>query len=104
MVVLGCIAIGLVAALFVCGAGAGRRETVGRVAAGVGGAMLAGLVAVGTGIGGVGEFFDPGVWVIALGGAIVALFVFEVLHSSEVPADRIWSRAGRESEHLDRNW
>jgi hypothetical protein len=37
------------------------------------GALLAGLVAVAAGVGSVGDFFHTGTWLIALGGAVLAL-------------------------------
>jgi hypothetical protein len=58
------------------------------------------------------DFFHTGIWLIALGGAVLALFLYELAKnirgSREIrgPRSGPWAggRAGGESERLDRNW
>lgn len=115
MAVLGWIALGLLTALFATGFRAGeegRRGFVIRCVTAMVGALVGGLVAVAAGIGPIGDFFHIGTWLCALGGAVVALFVDELVrpsgrrHESADPGARSWAarRAGGESEKLDRNW
>jgi hypothetical protein len=115
MAVLGWIALGLVTALFASGFRAGDERrfvlVVRCVLAGVG-ALVGGLVAVAAGVGAIGDFFHTGTWLIALAGAILALFIHELARTSRGrqqrgdPEARSWAarRAGGESERLDRNW
>jgi uncharacterized membrane protein YeaQ/YmgE (transglycosylase-associated protein family) len=115
MAVLGWIAVGLVTAVLASGlrrGDEGRRLLVGRYATGMVGALVGGLVAVAAGVGELGDFFHSGTWLIALGGAVLALVVFELTRSgragrdSTAPRSGSWPRrrAGGESERLDRNW
>lgn len=115
MAVLGWIGLGLVTAVLASGlrrSEEGRRLLVGRYATGMVGALLGGLVAVAAGVGPFADFFHIGIWLIALGGAVLALVVFELTRSgragrdSTAPRSGSWPRrrAGGESERLDRNW
>jgi uncharacterized membrane protein YeaQ/YmgE (transglycosylase-associated protein family) len=115
MAVLGWIALGLVTAVLASGlrrGEEGRRLLAGRYATGMFGALVGGLVAVAAGVGELGDFFHSGTWLIALGGAVLALVVFELTRSgragrdSTAPRSGSWPRrrAGGESERLDRNW
>jgi len=113
MAVLGCTALGLATALLVLvlrrGHAGSRGAITGSVATGVGGAVLAGLVAVSAGVAPMADFFDIGVWLLALGGAVVALVVYELLRDpGGEPGgsrSRLWAgSAGGESERLDHNW
>ena len=115
MAVLGWMVLGLATAIL---AGSFRRGAEGapaglavRCAVGMGGALLAGLVATAAGVGPIGDFFHTGTWLIAFGGAALALIGFDLLRSArnrrEItgPRRRPWAgRAGGESERLDRNW
>lgn len=115
MAVLGWIGLGLATALFASGFRVG--EEGGRVLAvrcvlAVVGALAGGLVAAAAGVGAIGDFFHTGTWLIALGGAILAVFAHELARTSRGrraradPGTRSWParRAGGESERLDRNW
>ena len=115
MAVLGWIALGLVTAVLASGlwrGEEGRRLLAGRYAAGMVGALLGGLVAVAAGVGPFADFFHTGIWLIALGGAAVALVVFELMRGGRGhrepagPRSEGWRgrTAGGESERLDRNW
>ena len=115
MAVLGWIALGLATALFASGFRAGeegRRVLAVRCVSAMVGALVGGLVAVAAGVGSIGDFFHTGTWLIALGGAVIVLFIHELVraprsrHESADPAGRSWAarRAGDESERLDRNW
>lgn len=112
MAVLGWIAMGLMTALLRSSfrRGAERRDRLARSSGiGIAGALVAGLVATGAGVGALGDFFHSGAWLIAFGGAVLALAAFDGVRRS--PRDktalqnRLWTeRAGGESEKLNRNW
>ena len=115
MAVLGWIALGLAAAVLTSGFRSGkegRAVLAGRCAIGTAGALLAGLAATAAGVGPIEDFFHTGTWVIALAGAFLALFAYEVATSSRGPretttgpATRTWAgHTGGESETFDRNW
>ena len=114
MAVLGWIALGLAAGVLASGVGSGehrRAELAGRCASGIVGAVVAGLVATAFGVGSIEEFFHTGAWLIALGGAVAALFAHELATSKggggedTQPAAASWTgRAGDETETFDRNW
>lgn len=114
MAVLGWIALGLVTAVlassFRRGEG-GSAVLAGRCAVAMVGALLAGLVATAAGVGPIGDFFHTGTWLIAFGGAVLALVGSELARSTPArreitgPQGRPWTgRVGGESERLDRNW
>jgi uncharacterized membrane protein YeaQ/YmgE (transglycosylase-associated protein family) len=107
--------LGLVTAVLASGlrrGDEGRRLLVGRYATGMVGAVVGGFVAVAAGAGAMADFFHTGTWLIALGGAVLALFLYELAKnmrgSREIKGPRSGSwprrRAGGESERLDRNW
>lgn len=115
MAVLGWIGLGLVTAVLASGfrrGAEGRGGLAGRYATGVVGSLLGGLVAVAAGVGAMADFFHTGTWLIALGGAVPALFAYELVRSTrgdpEFTGRRSegWAggKAGGESERLDRNW
>jgi uncharacterized membrane protein YeaQ/YmgE (transglycosylase-associated protein family) len=114
MAVLGWIALGLAAAVLASGFRRGeerRAVLAGRCAIGMVGALLAGLAATAAGVGPIGDFFHTGTWLIALGGAVLALLAYEFAtrtrgrRGTSGPATRFRAgRAGGESERLDRNW
>ena len=72
------------------------------------GALLAGLVAVAAGVGSIEDFFHTGTWLIAIGGAVLALVCFELASNArrrrEITGGPWAGHAGGESEPLDRNW
>ena len=114
MAVLGWIALGLAAAVMRSSFRRGGERRDGLAASctiGTAGALLAGLVAVAAGVGSIGDFFHTGTWLIALGGAVLALVGSELASTargrreSTGPRSRPWAgRAGGQSEPLDRNW
>jgi uncharacterized membrane protein YeaQ/YmgE (transglycosylase-associated protein family) len=115
MAVLGWIALGLVTAVLVSGLRRGERGrgvVAVRSATGMVGAVVGGFVAVAAGVGPMEDFFHTGTWLIALGGAVLALFLYELAKnmrgSREIrgPRSGRWAggTAGGESERLDRNW
>jgi hypothetical protein len=78
MAVLGWIALGLATAMMWSSfrRGGGRRDGLAASSAiAAAGALLAGLVAVAAGVGTIGDFFHTGTWLIAFGGAVLALVV-----------------------------
>jgi uncharacterized membrane protein YeaQ/YmgE (transglycosylase-associated protein family) len=92
MAVLGWIALGLVTAVLASGlrrGRGGRRLLAGRYATGMVGALVGGLVAVAAGVGPFGDFFHTGIWLIALGGAVLALVVFELTRSGRASRDAL---------------
>jgi uncharacterized membrane protein YeaQ/YmgE (transglycosylase-associated protein family) len=110
MAVLGWILLGLAAAVLAGGIRPDERDRaalLGRCASGVGGAVLAGLIATAAGLGSIGDFFHTGVWLVALAGAVLALVAHEMAtgtrraDETDLPPPNAW--AG-ESESLDRNW
>jgi uncharacterized membrane protein YeaQ/YmgE (transglycosylase-associated protein family) len=114
MPVLGWIALGLATAVLASGFRRGQERRgvlTARYASGMAGALLGGLVAVAAGVGPFVDFFHAGTWLIALGGAVLALFAFELVRSGPAGRDAAgprnggWAgrRAGGESETLDRN-
>jgi uncharacterized membrane protein YeaQ/YmgE (transglycosylase-associated protein family) len=52
---------------------------LGTLLVGVAGALLGGVIASAAGLGGLGSFFSLGTWLIAIGGALVFLFVFDLV-------------------------
>ena len=55
---------------------------------GIAGALLGGFIASGLGVGELGNFFDIGTWLIAIGGSLVLLILFRLL----------FGRRGKEAE------
>jgi uncharacterized membrane protein YeaQ/YmgE (transglycosylase-associated protein family) len=116
MAVLGWLALGLVTALLASGfrrGEEGRGVLASRCASGMVGALLGGLVAVAAGVGPFADFFHTGIWLIALGGTVLALVIYELARTRSDRSDpgggpgaRSWAvrRAGGESERIDRNW
>ncbi len=115
MAVLGWVGLGLLTAVLASGlrrGEEGRGVVAVRLATGMVGALVGGFVAVAAGVGPVADFFHTGTWLIALGGAVLALFLYELAKSTrgsrEIRGPRsgrkAGGRAGGESERLDRNW
>lgn len=113
MAVLGWIALGLVTGVLVSGfrhRDEGHGARAGRCALGMVGAVLAGLVATAAGVGSIGDFLHIGAWLIAIGGAVLAVVGFDVVRRPRDDRDlaratRRWAgRTAGESERLDRNW
>ncbi len=51
----------------------------GTLAVGVAGALLGGLIASAVGIGSISSFFSLGTWLIAIGGALLLLLIYNAL-------------------------
>lgn len=62
---------------------------VGTLVVGVLGALLGGLIASAIGLGGLGSFFSVGTWLVAIGGAVLLLAVYEAVltRSGRTPRD-----------------
>jgi uncharacterized membrane protein YeaQ/YmgE (transglycosylase-associated protein family) len=116
MGVLGWIALGLVAGALAKAIHRGEHEPggcTGTLAVGIVGALLGGFIAAAAGVGSISSFFDLGTWLIAVGGALLVLIVYNAVLSrarrrrDEAPrAHGSWTQrgAGHRSEPLDRNW
>lgn len=52
---------------------------LGTLLVGVVGALLGGVIASAAGLGGLGSFFSLGTWLIAIGGALLFLFLFNLV-------------------------
>jgi len=83
-IVLGLIAGALAKALW---KGEEPGGVLGTLLVGVVGALLGGVIASAAGIGGLSSFFSLGTWLIAIGGALLFLAVFNML-AQRVPRRR----------------
>lgn len=54
---------------------------LGALLVGVVGALIGGVIASAAGLGGLGSFFSLGTWLIAIGGALLFLFLFDLVTS-----------------------
>lgn len=54
---------------------------LGTLLVGVVGALLGGIIASLAGLGGLGSFFNLGTWLVAIGGAFLFLFLFDMATS-----------------------
>lgn len=83
MGVIGWIVLGLIAGAIAKAVHKGEEPggLLGTLAVGVLGALLGGLIASAAGIGGIGSFFSIGTWLIAIGGALLLLVVFNAVVS-----------------------
>lgn len=82
MGVIGWIILGLIAGAIAKALHQGEREpggVFGTLAVGVLGAIAGGLIASAAGIGGIGSFFSIGTWLIAIGGALLLLAMFNAV-------------------------
>jgi uncharacterized membrane protein YeaQ/YmgE (transglycosylase-associated protein family) len=57
------------------------RGVLDAMLVGVAGSVLGGVIASAAGVGAIGSFFSLGTWLIAIGGALVFLFTFDMLVS-----------------------
>ena len=80
MGVLGFILLGLIAGAIAKAVHKGREPggVIGTIAVGVAGALVGGVLASALGLGGLGSFFSLGTWLIAIGGALLLLTVFDL--------------------------
>jgi uncharacterized membrane protein YeaQ/YmgE (transglycosylase-associated protein family) len=83
MGVIGWIVLGLIAGAIAKAVHKGEEPggLLGTLAVGVLGALLGGLIASAAGLGGIGSFFSIGTWLIAIGGALLLLVVFNAVVS-----------------------
>jgi uncharacterized membrane protein YeaQ/YmgE (transglycosylase-associated protein family) len=81
MGVLGWIILGLVAGAIAKALHKDRAPggVLGTLVVGVAGALTGGLIAAAVGIGGIGSFFSVGTWLIAIGGALLLLVIYNTL-------------------------
>ena len=81
MGVIGWIILGLAAGAIAKAIHNGREPggILGTLVVGVAGALLGGLIASAVGIGGIGSFFSLGTWLIAIGGALLLLVIYNTL-------------------------
>jgi uncharacterized membrane protein YeaQ/YmgE (transglycosylase-associated protein family) len=80
MGILGFILLGLVAGAIAKAVHSGREPggLLGTMAVGIVGAVLGGLLASAIGLGGLGSFFSLGTWLIAIGGALLLLVLYDL--------------------------
>ncbi len=81
MSILAWIVMGLIAGAIAKAVHKGEEPggVLGTLLVGVIGAILGGLIASAVGIGGIGSFFSLGTWLIAIGGALLLLTVFNAV-------------------------
>ena len=81
MGILGWIILGLLAGAIAKAIHRGNDPggVLGTLAVGIIGAVVGGLIASAVGIGGISSFFSIGTWLIAIGGALLMLVIFNTL-------------------------
>ena len=81
MGIIGWILLGLIAGAIAKAIHRGHEPggVLGTFAVGIIGALLGGLIASAAGIGSIGTFFSLGTWVIAIGGALLFLLLFDAV-------------------------
>jgi uncharacterized membrane protein YeaQ/YmgE (transglycosylase-associated protein family) len=82
MGILGWIVLGLLVGLIARAIVPGRTEPsgcFGTLAIGILGALIGGLIASALNIGHLGDFFDVGTWLIAIGGAVLLLLIVRAI-------------------------
>lgn len=81
MGVLGFVLLGLIAGAIA--KALWKREEpggiLGTLAVGIVGALLGGLIASAAGLGGLGSFFSLGTWLVAIGGALLFLALYNAV-------------------------
>ena len=84
MGVLGFILLGLIAGGIAKAVHSGSEPggLLGTMAVGIVGALLGGVIASVAGLGGLGSFFSIGTWLIAIGGALLFLVLFDLVTGS----------------------
>jgi uncharacterized membrane protein YeaQ/YmgE (transglycosylase-associated protein family) len=90
MGVLGWIILGLVAGAIAKAVHRGDEPggVLGTFVVGIAGAVIGGLIASAAGIGSVSSFFSLGTWLIAVGGALLLLVVYDALSHRSGSHDR----------------
>lgn len=81
MGIIGWIFLGLIAGAIAKGLTPGddRGGCFATTAIGVVGALLGGFIATALGIGEIGNFFDLGTWLIAIGGSVLLLLIIRAI-------------------------
>ena len=81
MGIIGFILLGLIAGALAKAVWKGDEPggLLGTLLVGVVGALLGGVIESAAGLGGLGSFFSLGTWLIALGGAFLFLFLFDLV-------------------------
>jgi uncharacterized membrane protein YeaQ/YmgE (transglycosylase-associated protein family) len=82
MGILGWILLGLLAGAIARAIIPGRTEPggcIGTTAIGILGALIGGFIATALDIGRIGDFFDLGTWLIAIGGSVLLLLVINAI-------------------------
>jgi uncharacterized membrane protein YeaQ/YmgE (transglycosylase-associated protein family) len=84
MGILGFILLGLIAGAIAKAVHSGSEPggLLGTTAVGIIGALLGGVTASVAGVGGLGSFFSIGTWLIAIGGALLFLVLFDLVTGS----------------------
>lgn len=87
MGVIGWIVLGLIAGAIAKALHRGSEPggLLGTLAVGVLGAIVGGMIASAVGIGGIGSFFSLGTWLIAIGGALLLLVLYNALTTRRGP-------------------
>jgi uncharacterized membrane protein YeaQ/YmgE (transglycosylase-associated protein family) len=85
--VIGWIVLGLIAGAIAKALHRGSEPggLLGTLAVGVLGAIVGGMIASAVGIGGIGSFFSLGTWLIAIGGALLLLVLYNALTTRRGP-------------------
>jgi len=90
MGIIGWIVLGFLVGAIARAIVPGRTEPsgcIGTTAVGILGALIGGFIASALDIGHVGEFFDLGTWLIAIGGAVILLLILRAITGpSRTPA------------------
>ena len=83
MGIIGWIILGLIAGAIAKAVHKGNEPggVLGTMFVGILGAILGGLIASAVGIGSIGSFFSIGTWLIAIGGALLLLFIYNAITS-----------------------
>ncbi len=83
MGIIGFLILGLIAGAIAKAVWSGHEPGgfLGTMLVGIVGALLGGLIASAAGLGGLSSFFSLGTWLVAIGGALLFLFVFNLIMS-----------------------
>ena len=89
MGIIGWIILGLVAGAIAKAVHSGPEPggVLGTLIVGVLGALLGGFIASAVGIGGISSFFSIGTWIVAIGGALLLLVIYEAVVSRRGDTD-----------------
>jgi uncharacterized membrane protein YeaQ/YmgE (transglycosylase-associated protein family) len=90
MGILGWLILGLIAGAIAKMIHKGEEPggILGTMAVGIFGAMLGGFLAAAVGLGGIGSFFSLGTWILAIGGALLLLAIYNAVLGNRGAGDR----------------